>query len=162
MNSLHFDGVIGLITWTELFLLWWCSCFCHKDRFFCTLWISLKTLLFLEYTHSLVSFPTLFFFFFGHPMAYGVSRPGIRSKVHLWPMPQLQQCQILNLPCWAGTNLRPSDPEMPLIFLCHSRNTSFPTHEYLVIKLVDAWVCVCPFSCNSVTHLIELLFGLPG
>ena len=38
------------------------------------------------------------FFFFGLPMAYGVTRPGIRSKLQL--QPKLQP--ILNLLCWAG------------------------------------------------------------
>ena len=39
-----------------------------------------------------------FFFlpFSGHPVAYGVPRPGIRSEVQLHPRSHLQQCQILN------------------------------------------------------------------
>lgn len=36
------------------------------------------------------------FYFFGHPAAYGVPGPGIRSKL------QLPQCQILNQLRWAG------------------------------------------------------------
>ena len=47
----------------------------------------------------------LFFFvcfFFCHPVACGVSRPGIRSEVQLGPKAQLWQCQILNPLCWAG------------------------------------------------------------
>lgn len=38
---------------------------------------------------------TTFFFFFGHPSAYGVPGLGIRSKLQLQPKPQLQQCQTL-------------------------------------------------------------------
>ena len=47
-----------------------------------------------------------FFFFlsflFGCPVAYGVLRPGIRSKPQLWPMLQLCQHWIPNPLCWAG------------------------------------------------------------
>lgn len=47
---------------------------------------------------------TFFFFFsfFGRPAAYGVARPGIRSKPRLQPKPQVQQSLILNPLCWAG------------------------------------------------------------
>ena len=43
--------------------------------------------------------PIFFFFHFGHPRAYGVPRPGIWSKLQVQPMPQLQQCWILNPLC---------------------------------------------------------------
>ena len=41
--------------------------------------------------------PSVFGFFFlvGCPQTYGVPRPGMRSKPHLQPMPQLQQRQSL-------------------------------------------------------------------
>ena len=42
-----------------------------------------------------------FFFFFGCPRAYGVSRPGIRSKPQLQPKQWLRQCLVLNPLCWA-------------------------------------------------------------
>ena len=42
------------------------------------------------------------FFWGGHPTASGVAGLGIRSKLQLWPMPQLQQCWILNPLCQAG------------------------------------------------------------
>ena len=45
---------------------------------------------------------SLFVFFFWLPKAYGVPRPGIRSKPLLPPKPQLQQHQILNPLCRAG------------------------------------------------------------
>ena len=38
----------------------------------------------------------LFFHFLAHPVAYGVPRPGIRSKLQLRSVPQLWQCWILN------------------------------------------------------------------
>ena len=41
------------------------------------------------------------FCFFSCPKVYGVPGSGIRSKLELWPMPQLQQCWILNPLCWA-------------------------------------------------------------
>ena len=44
----------------------------------------------------------LLFFIFGHPAAYGVPGPGIRSKPKSQPLPQVQQCQILNPLCWPG------------------------------------------------------------
>ena len=51
-----------------------------------------------------ISFSQFFFSFsfFGLSMAYGIPRPGIRSKPQLWPTPQLWQCWILNPLCWAG------------------------------------------------------------
>ena len=39
--------------------------------------------------------------FFGHPMAYGFPGPGTIAKLEQ-PMPQLQQCWILNPLCLAG------------------------------------------------------------
>ena len=42
-----------------------------------------------------------FFFLFGHPAAYGVPRPGIRSELQLQPKPQLWQHRILNPLYWA-------------------------------------------------------------
>ena len=38
-------------------------------------------------------------YFFHCPVAYGIPRPGIRSKPQMRPKPQLQQCQILNPLC---------------------------------------------------------------
>ena len=58
-------------------------------------------------------------FFFGCLAAYGVSRPGIRSKLQVQPKPQLQQCQILNPLCRAGDQTC-----VPALPRCHwSRNT---------------------------------------
>ena len=61
------------------------------------------------------------FFFFGHPMAYGVPGPGNRSKLQLWPVLLPPQCLIrsFNPLCQAG--VRPAswccrdatDPVMP-------------------------------------------------
>ena len=48
-----------------------------------------------------------FFFFSGHPVAYGAPVPEIRSKPLLGLTPQLWHCQMLNSLCWAGDpNLR--------------------------------------------------------
>ena len=50
-----------------------------------------------------VCFFVLFcFVFLAAPVAYGIPRPGAEPQLHLQPMPQLQQCQILNLLHWAG------------------------------------------------------------
>ena len=43
----------------------------------------------------------IFLFFFGHPAAFGVPLPGIRSEPQLWPEPQLWQHQILHPLCGA-------------------------------------------------------------
>ena len=51
--------------------------------------------------HELTILFFFFFLFFGCPEAYGVPGPGIGSKPLLQPIPQLQQCQILNLLCGA-------------------------------------------------------------
>ena len=45
------------------------------------------------------SYICVFLFFFGHPTAYRVPRPGIRSKPQLPPTLQLWQCRILNPLC---------------------------------------------------------------
>ena len=50
-----------------------------------------------------------FFFFFGCSVAYGVSRPGIRSKPQFRPMPQLGQCRSLT---------RCAGPEIELVSWC--------------------------------------------
>ena len=63
----------------------------------------------------------LVFYFWLPPVVSGVSRPGIRSKTQLQPMPHLWQCWILNPP-W-GWNLCPRAPKMPLILLGHSGNS---------------------------------------
>lgn len=45
------------------------------------------------------------FFAFASPLKnMHAPRPGIESKSHLWPRPQLQQCQILNLTQSQGLN----------------------------------------------------------
>ena len=50
-----------------------------------------------NYEHLCASvFFFFFFFFFGHSVAYGVPRPGIRSKPHLWSAPPLWQIRIHN------------------------------------------------------------------
>ena len=50
--------------------------------------------------------PHDFFFFFGH---MELPRQGIQSELHLQPMPQLQQCQILNLMHHSGNSSKPHD-----------------------------------------------------
>ena len=52
-------------------------------------------------------------FFFGCPVAFGVSRPGISFELQFWPMPQLWQCWILNPLCWVRNQTYAS--EMPPI-----------------------------------------------
>ena len=66
-------------------------------------------------------FSFLLFSFFGRPEAYGVPRPGIRSKPQLQPM----------LDPWptvlgGALNLPPSAAETPPILLHHSGNSSWP------------------------------------
>ena len=50
-----------------------------------------------------------FFFFFGCPAAYGVLRPGIRSKPLLQPRPQLQQHWI------PRDAVNPAEPQQELL-----------------------------------------------
>ena len=68
------------------------------------------------------------FFIFGHPQAYGVLGPGIRSELQLQSKLQMWQCWILNPPGrrnlpGQGLNLRPSTPKIPLISLSHCGNS---------------------------------------
>ena len=59
------------------------------------------------------------FFAFASPLKnMHAPRPGIESKSHLWPRPQLQQCQILNLTQSQGLNLHLSSN------LSHCRDNS--------------------------------------
>ena len=68
---------------------------------------------------SFLCFPPLF----GCPRAYGVSGPGIRSKLKLGSKPQLRQCQILNPLGQAGDwNLHSGAPKTPL-FPCTTVGT---------------------------------------
>ena len=61
-------------------------------------------------------------YFFGHPSAYGVPRPGVRSE------PELHHCKVLNPLCQARDwTPVPVFPRMALIPLCHSRNST-PWH----------------------------------
>ena len=46
--------------------------------------------------------------FFGHTHSMEVPRPGIESDPQLWPMPYLQQCQILNPLCQAENQIHTS------------------------------------------------------
>ena len=82
-----------------------------------------------------------FFFFFGCPTAYGVLRPGFRSKPKLWLKLQLWQHWILN----RGSHLHSSAPKMPLIPLCHSGNSTF----FLMVKRWEL-----QFGNPSTEHLL--------
>ena len=65
-----------------------------------------------------------FFVCFGHPTAYGVPGPGIRSEPQLQCTLKLWQCQILNPLCQArDQTLHPSTSEIPPILLYHSGNS---------------------------------------
>ena len=59
------------------------------------------------------------FVYFCHSMAYGISRPGIRSEPQLQLMPQLQQCWILKR---ARLGIGPVSQHSrdAVITLCHS------------------------------------------
>lgn len=50
-------------------------------------------------------------------------RPGIRLEPHLHPLPQCSNTEYLTHCTRKGSNLRPSDPEMPLILQCHCRKS---------------------------------------
>ena len=53
----------------------------------------------------------LFFFPLAVLMAYGSSRPGIKSEKQLQPKPQLWQCRILNPLCRARPRNEPTAPQ---------------------------------------------------
>ena len=57
-------------------------------------WWAILCRIFGQSVKVLVSL-SLSFFFFGHPVAYGFPRSGIKSEPQLWPMMQLWQQQIL-------------------------------------------------------------------
>lgn len=57
-----------------------------------------QTYWFLTGLQVLLFFP----FFVGHPTAYGVAGPGIKSQSQMQPKPQLRQCKILKALCQAG------------------------------------------------------------
>ena len=87
---------------------------------------------------SLFVFLTLFFFFFGRPMAYEAPRPGISSEPQLRPKPQLQHHWILNpgQESCDGLNLCPSVLNILLIPLHRSGNSCF-SHSWVKLKEND-------------------------
>ena len=97
--------------------------------------------LWLEYTIStgLILFVCLFFFF-GHPSAYGVLGPGIRSEPKFWPKLQLRQHPILNPMCLA-LNLCPSASKRTPIPLHSSGNSSTGLFSCAWSMADEAWVC---------------------
>ena len=74
------------------------------------------------------------FLFFGPLAADGVSRPGIKTKLQLQPMPQLQQCRIPNP-------------------LCQTRDWS-----YIPALQKHRWSCCASLSRNSSKYILIRLF----
>ena len=108
----------------------WCPLHCHPSL---TALVSLAVLL-PSLIHSSQSWfshplPTLesfkkthfFFLFWLYPWHMEVPRPGLKSKLHLQSMRQLQQYQILNLSGWG---LKPQQRQCWIFnLLHHSRNS---------------------------------------
>ena len=88
----------------------------------------------------------LFVGFFGHPIAYGVLRPGIRSKPQLWPMLQLWQHWILNPLGQARGRTFISVLRRPEIPLYHSHSDDGHSNRYEIL------------SCSVLGVLLACLF----
>ena len=68
------------------------------------------------------------FFKWLYPWHMKVPGPGIESKQQLRPMPQVQQCQILHLLCWAGdpTSTSIATRATAVLFLTHCATAGTP------------------------------------
>lgn len=93
------------------------------------------------------------FFFFGHPMTYGVPGPGTRFELQLWPKPQLLQLWIFNQLCWDGdwTHF----PEVPRCHLSHCAKEELQKKRLLLKnsyqhKYIESWFKMTCFICISV------------
>lgn len=87
----------------------------------------------------------IFFFFFGHPEAFGVSRPGIISELQLQPELQLWQYQVLNPLCQAGE--RTCSPVLPRCcwFCCTTIGIS-STFKILCRGYICRWITLKTFN----------------
>ena len=103
---------------------------------------------------------------FASPVANGVSRPGIRSELQLWPVLQLWQCWILNHLCRAGDqncswaphpNAPETDSVVPQWELCGKRfwisNLESSPLLFLFRFSVSFWVLILVFLRISPFHL---------
>ena len=70
-----------------------------------------------------------FFLFWPHPQHLEVHRPGIESELQLWPMTQLQQCQILNPSCQARDQTRKLSSQRELL-----------QRQCRILNLLHQWV----------------------
>ena len=84
------------------------------------------------------------FFYFDCLKAYGIPRSGIRSKLQVPPMPQLQKCQILNSLCWL--EIEPSSQSSR-----DAANPLVPQWE-LLWSTFNRFVCISQDSLSS--HII--------
>ena len=114
---------------------WWLSLFCYNVLLACQIlagvgipcgWGHIRVIYIYIYLFIIISC-------WGCPVAYGVLRPGIRSKPQLRPKPQPWQCQILN-PLYRGweLNLHPSAPEMSMISIV-SQQELHMSHFYFIL-----------------------------
>ena len=130
--------------WSVLLLhLVWCwnpPVYFSVQLLFCSaLWHLFDTLCFLIF----------FFLFWLYPQHAEVPRPGTKSTLELWPVPQLQQSQILKLVCQKGT---------PICFLAlywssYSVNPLFQVQSASLLP--SLWI---PYQVDCLSPYIKIFF----
>ena len=98
----------------------------------------------------------LSFFLYWLPQGIWSSWPGIRSKLQLWPKPQLQQHWILNLLRWAGTWTCVS--VLTRDWWSHCTTAGVPTYYYYFVNYFSG--CFIVLLLLSSTVICEVVFGL--
>ena len=86
----------------------------------------------------------IYLFIFGHPVAYEVPRPGIRSEAQLWPKLQLWQRRILNSLCQARD--RTCIPALPK---CHRSHCTTAGTVFVLFCFVICRNCCFISRCLS-------------
>ena len=74
----------------------------------------------------------ILFFVFGYPMAYRIPEPRIKYKPELQPIPQLQQCQFLNVLCWVGPRMEPMPPQRQAGSFTHCATAGNPILSFFL------------------------------
>ena len=111
-------NLVQQISLSILLFVFWCFIFWQAMFWFSFSYIILWGSEGVRGGWCTIAFFFFFFSIFGLPAAYEVPRPGIRSELQLWPMPQLWQ---LTAP-GQGSVLCLGTAETAPIPLCHSGN----------------------------------------
>ena len=88
-----------------------------------------------------------FFFFFGHPAAYGIPRPGIKSELEVQPTPQLRHCtrlgsEAMSLPLQRYSRCNCATVGTPRLFIMKSLKR-IQVESSIMNSYVSSSCCSC-------------------